>query len=141
MSTKRYDIVKQLNTKDYNCAQAIACAYTDITTLEHEELYKLTECLGGGIGRMQEMCGALTAAFLIISYLNSDPTMGNGKTKNDTYAKIRELHDGFVAKLGSSNCKVLLNGQAPKGGLCDDKLQVACEVMEKKLAEMGIELS
>lgn len=140
MSTKRYDQVKQLNATGYNCAQAVACAYADITSLEHEELYKLTEGLGGGMGRMQEMCGALTATFLIISYLNSKPVLGHGKTKNDTYAKIRELHDGFVAKLGSSNCKTLLNGQAPKHGLCDDKLQIACEVMEKKLAEMGIEI-
>lgn len=141
MSATRYNDVKLLNSKGYNCAQTIACTYTDLTSLEHADLYKLTECLGGGMGRMREMCGALTGAFLIISYLSSDGLLEHGKTKTDTYAKIRELHDDFVAKLGSSNCKVLLKGQMPKYGLCDEKLQVACEVLEKKLLEMGIKLS
>jgi len=141
MSTKRYDAVKRLSADGCNCAQAVACAYADLTGLGQKEIFKLTECLGGGMGRMQETCGALIATYLIMSYLNSDGAFAEGKTKLDTYAKTRALHDGFVAKLGSSNCKILLKGETPKHGICDDKLQTACEVLEKTLCEMGIQVS
>ncbi len=135
---ERYDEIMRLSEDGYNCAQAIACAYADITGLSHKDLFKLTEFLGGGIGRMQEMCGALCAAFLVVSYLNSDGELAQGKTKNDTYVKVRALHDAFVEKLGSSQCKVLLNGETPRKGMCRDKLLVSCENLEKMLEDMKL---
>ena len=83
MSAQRYDEMVCLNTKGYNCAQTVSCTYADLTNIKQEDLYKLTEGFGGGMGQMKETCGALTATFLIISYLNSDAE-NVGKTKHDT---------------------------------------------------------
>ena len=140
MSKTRCAEIMRLSGEGYNCAQAVACAYADVTGLDHKTLFKITETLGGGMGRMQETCGALIATYLVMSHLNSDGGLSQGKTKLDTYDKTQVLHDSFVAKLGSSNCKVLLKGEKPKHGVCDDKLQTACDIIEDTFHKMGIQV-
>ena len=44
-----------------NCAQAVLCAYPEL--LPRETAMKLGASLGGGIGRLREVCGAVSAAF------------------------------------------------------------------------------
>ncbi len=133
----RFEMVKQNSDKGLNCAQAIVFSFADLTNINPIDWIKITECLGGGIGRMQGICGALSGAFLILSYLNSDGIIENSKTKPDTYAKIRELNEKFIAKLGSNNCLELLNGEVPKPGKCNDKLQAASEILEEMLIKLS----
>lgn len=135
----RYADVEAINNKGYNCAQAVACAYSDLTTLSHEEIYRLTEFLGGGIGRMQGICGALTGAYLIASFINSDGKLHDGATRKDTYAHIQKMKKIFVDKLGSDVCLELLKGEYPKPFICYDKLQAGCDALEFFLREKGIE--
>lgn len=135
---KRYAVVEEINKQGYNCAQSVACAYADLTSLSQEDIYRLTECLGGGIGRMQGVCGALSGAYLIASYMNSDGKLTEGKTTKDTYERIQKMQKSFVAKVGSENCLELLNGGPPKPGICFDKLQAGCEVLEEFLQEKNI---
>ncbi len=134
----RKESIKDLSSKGYNCAQAVSCAFTDVTSVSHQDWFKLAEGFGGGIGRMQGTCGALLAAYMIVSSNASDGALHNGKSKKDTYAKIQDVHYKFVERMGSSQCKELLLGQEPKPGKCDDKLYAACDVIEEALNKMGI---
>ena len=46
-----------------NCAQAVLCAYPEL--LPRETAMKLGASLGGGIGRLREVCGAVSAIVLL----------------------------------------------------------------------------
>ena len=50
-----------------NCAQAVLCAYPEL--LPRETAMKLGASLGGGIGRLREVCGAGSAIVLLAGLL------------------------------------------------------------------------
>ncbi|MDL2238068.1 C-GCAxxG-C-C family protein, partial [Christensenellaceae bacterium OttesenSCG-928-K19] len=49
----------------YNCAQAVALAYADEMGMTHEQIAMLASPFGGGMGRMREVCGAVSGMFLV----------------------------------------------------------------------------
>lgn len=136
----RYDEVKKLNLEGHNCAQSIVCAYKDVVKLPHEELYRMTEALGGGFGLLQQTCGALTGAFLVASALKSTGLPTDPEARRQNYAEIRKLHAGFVEKMGSDNCKVLRKGEKPKAFVCQAELKAACDILEDYFKAQGIEI-
>lgn len=140
MKPKRYLLAKQLNEQGYNCSQAILCAYADIMDMDIKTAFRLAEGFGGGMGRMQGTCGILTGVYMLIGNLSSDGNLDKGVSKKDTYAKIRTLHDEFVERLGSENCKELLKGQAPAHLICLDKIEIGCEIVENMLHQMNIDI-
>lgn len=52
-----------------NCAQAVLCAYPEL--LPRETAMKLGASLGGGIGRLREVCGAVSAIVLLAGLLRT----------------------------------------------------------------------
>ena len=53
----------ELFVKGYNCAQAVVMAFSDLTGLSPEYSAKMVSSFGGGMGRMREVCGAVSAMF------------------------------------------------------------------------------
>ena len=71
----------------YNCCQAVACAYCEELGIKEEDVFRLTEGFGLGMGGLRDTCGAVTGMFLVISLANSAGDMEHPlKTKMDTYA-------------------------------------------------------
>ena len=52
--------------KGYTCSQAVFCAYAQDMGIDELTACRIMEGFGGGMGGMQEVCGALTAATAII---------------------------------------------------------------------------
>ncbi len=104
---RAYDLFKQ----GYNCSQAVFGAFAEELGVDFETAVKMASGLGGGIGRMREVCGTFTgltlAASLIYGY--SDPT--DTETKKELYEKIRVLGDRFREENGSIICRELLGLQ------------------------------
>ena len=50
----------------YNCSQAVFMAYSDIYDIEPETAAKLATSFGGGMGRLREVCGAVSGMFLVL---------------------------------------------------------------------------
>lgn len=99
----------ELFMKGYNCAQAIAVAYCDLTGLEEDFAAKLSSSFGGGMGRLREVCGAVSGMFMVagILYGYDDPT--NDEDKKNHYALIQELAAAFKEKTGSIICRELMS--------------------------------
>lgn len=57
--------------KDYNCCQAVACAYCVELGIQEADVFKMTEGFGSGMGGLKDTCGAAVGMFLIISLANS----------------------------------------------------------------------
>ena len=94
----------QLSGQGYNCAQAVACTFTDILDIDEQTLFKLSEGLGRGMGGMDGTCGALSGAILVLSLLNSSGDIKH-PTKEKTYVQVKEIFDRFVKEIGSSVCR------------------------------------
>ena len=109
---------KALFLEGYNCAQAVAGAFAPEMGLSVDAAARLASGFGGGMGRMREVCGAVSGMTLAASALRgyNDPKAGPEKT--DTYAMIQELAGRFRAENGSIICRELLAkaGAAPAGG-------------------------
>lgn len=103
-SEKAMDYFKQ----GYNCAQAVLLAFGDRTGLEPKTAAKLSSSFGGGMGRLREVCGALSGAFLTAGLLNgySDPKSRTEKAAH--YARIQRMAAKFREENGAIRCSELL---------------------------------
>ena len=83
MSTKA-DMAIAFHDKGYNCAQAVACSFCQEFGVAEEEMFRIAEGFGLGMG-MMEVCGALSGMMMIIGLENSVGEPEKGRlTKGDT---------------------------------------------------------
>ena len=90
--------------KGFNCAQAVACTYCDLLGYKEEDIYRMTEGFGAGMGGMQATCGALSGAVLLAGLKNSDGAIDAPKTKGRTYQLSKTMVNQFREKCGSTVC-------------------------------------
>ena len=95
--------------KGYNCAQAVAIAFSEEIGMSEAELARLASSFGGGMGKMREVCGAVSGALLVYGALrgNSDPE--DGEAKKQHYANVRAFADRFKAEHETIICRELLH--------------------------------
>lgn len=138
---------QELFKQGYNCAQSVFCANCDKVGIDFETGLKLTSSFGGGMGRLREVCGAVSAMFMLIGLKQgyTSPTDDNAKEKH--YAKVQELALKFEEKFGSIICRDLLGLPAGKSVAkpskrteqyykerpCEDFIKFASELVEKEL--------
>lgn len=92
-----------------NCAQSVLTAYTDSLNIDKDLAIQISCGFGGGMGRLQETCGAVTAAFMVLGIFNGKKYSENSVRKIMTYAMIQEFNSQFLKIHGTTNCKALLN--------------------------------
>lgn len=119
----------------YNCCQAVVCAYCDEQGMDDKEIFKLAEGFGGGMGGMQETCGALTGAFMSIGMIGSAGDKANPRaTKQDTYQAVRDVAEEFVNCNGSMYCrdlKRMVDGKQVVS--CQQCVETAAEIVERAI--------
>ena len=99
----------ELFKSGYNCSQAVFGAYADELGIDFDTAVKISSSFGGGMGRMREVCGALTGAFMVIGMLEGGYDAKDNKAKAEHYKNIQEF-----AQNGSIICRELL-GLSKKG--------------------------
>ena len=99
---------RALFLEGYNCAQAVMCAFDDLTGLDRETSARLACSFGGGMGRMREVCGTVSGALLVLGQLcgYSDPK--DPQAKIDHYHLVQEYARRFREKNGAIVCRELL---------------------------------
>ncbi len=97
----------QLFVSGYNCAQAVAVAFCDLTGLTPEQAAKMASPFGGGFGRQREVCGAVSGMCLVLGclygYESPDP-----ERQKVLYADEQELCRQFRESAGSIICREIL---------------------------------
>ena len=108
MANNHQEKAKALFKEGYNCAQAVFAAYSEELGMNTETALKLSSSFGGGMGRMREVCGAVSGMFMVagIKYGYSDPKDTQAKVEH--YKLIQYLAQKFKAQNGSIICKDLL---------------------------------
>ena len=92
----------------YNCAQAVVVAYCDLTGLEESFAAKLASSFGGGMGRMREVCGAVSGMLMVAGLLYGYDTPGDDISKKAHYALVQALAGKFREEVGSIICREIL---------------------------------
>lgn len=104
----------ELFKSGYNCSQAVFGAYAEELGLDLETAFKISSSFGGGMGRMREVCGALTGSFMVLGMLEGGYDVRDNKAKAEHYKNIQELAERFRQQNGSIICRELL-GLSKKG--------------------------
>ncbi len=118
MGTKA-EKAKELFERGYNCSQSVVGAFCEDVGLDFETVMKLASSFGGGMGRLREVCGAVSGLFMLagIKYGYSLPDDKVGKTEH--YKLIQQLATEFKEKNGSIICRELISS--------DDKNHIPSE--------------
>ena len=128
----RVEAAGKRHDKGYNCAQAVACTYCDLVGISEDEMFRIMEGYGLGMGCMQGVCGALSGAIALAGAKNSrgcDTTT----TKRATYQLSTELLERFQQKNGSFICRELK-------GLDTGKVLRSCPGCIQDAAELAEEI-
>ena len=105
----RAEKAEELFMSGCNCAQAVFAAFADEFGMD-EDLAKRVSCgLGGGVGRMREVCGAVTGAALVLG-------MRHGPDKTAAYPSVQDFCAKFKAEFGTIVCRELLEGKGVTTG-------------------------
>ena len=117
--TDHAERAKALFMQGYNCAQSVLCAFTDVTGLDVDTSARLASSFGGGLGRLRETCGTVSAAAMVLGLARGYATPGDQEAKKAHYALVRDFAGRFRAVNGSIICRELLqsaNVNAEAGG-------------------------
>ena len=109
------DKAEALFRQGFNCSQSVLCAFGDLTGLDGETAAKLTSSFGGGLGRMREVCGAVSGACMVLGLLRGYSDPKDAAAKREHYHLIQEYAHRFRAQNGSIICRELLNGAGTEG--------------------------
>lgn len=92
-----------------NCAQAVLLAFGDVTGLEPALAAKLSSSFGGGLGRLREVCGAVSGMLMVAGLLYGYDTPGEeDAAKKAHYQLVQELCGRFREETGSIICREIL---------------------------------
>lgn len=128
-----------LQAQGYNCAQAVACAFKDLLDLDEAIIFKLAEGFGLGMGNRLGVCGALSGAVIVLSYLKSSAKLGaeKPKSKHETYQLCAELAAEFMRLNGALYCRDIKNNKQLS---CQAAIANAVEILYTKLGACGYKL-
>ena len=92
----------------YNCAQAVAVAFCDVTGMEEHFAAKLVSSFGGGMGRLREVCGAVSGMLFVLGHLYGYDNASDDVAKKLLYGQVQELANQFREINGSIICREIL---------------------------------
>ena len=99
---------KALFLEGYNCAQAVCLAFAPEIGLPEAELTRLSAAFGGGMGRLREVCGAVSGAFMVLGALYGAQSAESHSAKAALYAHVQVVAAEVKKQNGSIICRELL---------------------------------
>lgn len=91
-----------------NCAQSVITTYAGQMNYDANLAESITAGFGSGMGRLQETCGAVTGAFMVLSIHVSQEHPAGAERKAATIEAIQEFNRRFTAIHGTKSCRLLL---------------------------------
>ena len=98
----------ELFLKGYSCSQAITVAFCDVTGLSPEFSAKMASSFGGGMGRLREVCGAVSGMFMVAGLLYGYDNPDDPAAKKAHYELVQQLAGEFKEEIGSIVCRDIL---------------------------------
>lgn len=149
--TNHAELARKLFVKGYNCAQAVACAFCEELNMDEATVARMVSSFGGGMGKMREVCGAVSGALFVLGALQgySDPEADAEKSAH--YKRVKAFAADFKAEHETIICNQLLinlsrekvnspepqprNEEYYRERPCARFVETAARIVEKMLAE------
>ena len=96
-----------------NCAQAAFVAFCEETGMDRETATRISSSFGGGIGRLREVCGAVSGVAMAAGMLYGGYDPLDQAAKAAHYAFVQDLALQFKSENGTYICRELL--ELPEG--------------------------
>ena len=106
--SKRGNQAVELFEGGYNCAQAVSVAFADLIGMEEKAAAAMASSFGGGMGRMREVCGAVSGMLLVAGILYGYDTPGDDTVKKEHYQRVQLMAEQFRQEAGSIICREIL---------------------------------
>lgn len=102
------ETAKQYFLQGYNCSQSVLLSFCDELGIDKQTALMLASPFGGGMGRLREVCGTLSGAFMVLGLKRgySEPKDTHGKAR--LYKEEQELAAKFKEDNSSIICRELL---------------------------------
>lgn len=140
---------KKLFLEGYNCSQAVFLAFQDQYDMDDSIALKLSSSFGGGMGRLREVCGAVSGMFMVAGILYGYESPKDMTAKKAHYERIQELAQEYQVRNGSIVCREILGlgegkdhpkpeertGEYYKKRPCADLVAIAAAIMERYMME------
>ncbi len=91
-----------------NCAQAVFVVFAEEMGLSRETALCLSSPLGGGMGRLREVCGAVSGMLMAAGLKYGYADLNDREAKKRTYRITQDLVGQFRRENGSIICRELL---------------------------------
>ena len=133
----------------YNCAQSVFLAFAEELGLDRDIALRLSSSFGGGMGRLREVCGAVSSMFAIAGLKYGYTTSNDDMIKGKHYELIQKLAEKFKSETGSIICRELLGlddgadtpipakrtAEYYKERPCEYFVKIAAEIIEQELLQ------
>lgn len=131
----------------YNCAQSVFLAFANDFGFDDETALKLSSSFGGGMGRLREVCGAVSSMFAIAGLKYGYTSPNDDEVKAKHYELIQNLAEKFKIEFGTIICRELLGlsdgGDSPvpskrteqyyKERPCEDFIRFAANIIQNEI--------
>ncbi len=139
---------RDLFKSGYNCSQSVFAAYAERYGIDFETALKISSSFGGGMGRLREVCGAVSGMFMVLG-LAKGYSDNEYNSKKEHYQRVQYLAQEFEKINGSIVCRELLGLDKKKDKPtpskrteeyykkrpCEELVADACKILDKYLAE------
>jgi len=98
----------ELFKQGYNCSQAVLATFSDEIGIDFETALKISSSFGGGMGRLREVCGAVSGMFMVVGMKFGFTNPKDKLSKSEHYKLIQQLANNFKEKNHSIICRELL---------------------------------
>ena len=144
-------LAAQLFLDGCSCSQAVMAAFCDLTGMDRSTALRLSAPFGGGIGRMREVCGAVSGMMMVVGLLYGfEPSQGRD-AKTVHYHLVQELAEQFRQEAGSIICREILKNPpadpnpSPRTAEyyanrpCARMVMLAAKILDRYIAEHPVE--
>ncbi len=104
----------ELFLQGFNCSQSVFTAFCHRFGMDEETAKRISAGLGGGVGRMREVCGAVSGAAMVLGSVAAATEGDDKESKAKNYELVREFAERFKERHGDTViCREMLKLNIP----------------------------
>lgn len=116
---------EELFHEGYNCSQSVVLAFADRTGVDEALLEKISIGLGGGVGRLREVCGAVSGMAMVAGFICGRCGCGDGSASGGS-AGVADS-DGSGGGVSVGGLRTGGDGGVSGGGVSAGSLRIGAD--------------
>lgn len=124
----------ELFSSGYNCAQAVACAFSENFGIAFDTLAALACPFGGGVAGTRGTCGAVSGMLIVIGLAKGNVIPGASDKKRECYDFAKAGMAEFEKEVGSTVCselRLMQKSGEKKKCSCRELCELAADIAAK----------